>query len=154
MKQRKWLVALVLLAMVTACADQPFYDVYKPIINKSWHHHEKLSFPVHIPDNTIPYDVSIFIRHTGEYDFSTFFFVIRETDPKAISDTSMYKLNLATADGRWIGKSAGNLYERKMLLKEGYTFPDTGMYMFEMEQNMQDNPIHHITDVGLKLERK
>ncbi|MBD1433321.1 gliding motility lipoprotein GldH [Sphingobacterium sp. DN00404] len=143
-----------LLFFVLACVNEPFYDVYKSTANRQWHHHERQTFQVHIDRNNGPYDVWVYIRHTGEYDFANFFFLSHETGPRLKDTSYRHELKLATSDGRWTGKSAGNLYENRRLLKENYTFPDTGMYTFEIEQNMQENPILDITDVGLKIVRK
>lgn len=137
-----------------ACANQPFYDVYKSTANRRWHHHEKQTFQVHIDENGTPYDVWVYIRHTGEYNFANLFFLSHEAGPRLKDTSYRHELKLATPDGRWTGKSAGNLYEKKLLLKENYIFPDTGIYIFEIEQNMQENPILNITDVGLKIVRK
>ncbi|TYR37313.1 gliding motility lipoprotein GldH [Sphingobacterium phlebotomi] len=151
MSLRKWVVGFSLLFFMLACANQPFYDVYKSTANRRWHHHEKQSFQVHINENSALYDIWVYIRHTGEYDFANLFFLSYETGPQLKDTSYRHELKLATPDGRWTGKSAGNLYENKLLLKENYTFPDTGIYTFEIEQNMQDNPILNITDVGLKI---
>lgn len=154
MKLYKGFVGFGLLFFALACVDQPFYDVYKSTANRQWHHHEKQTFQVHIDNNSRKYNVWVHTRHTGEYNFTNLFLLAREMGP-GLKDTSYrYELKLATPDGRWTGKIAANLYENKLLLKENYTFPDTGVYTFEIEQNMRTNPILNITDVGLKIIEK
>ncbi|NGM65585.1 gliding motility lipoprotein GldH [Sphingobacterium sp. SGR-19] len=154
MKLHKRVVGFSLLFFTLACANQPFYDVYKSTVNRRWHHHEKQAFQVHIDENDAQYDVWIYIRHTGEYDFANLFFLSHETGPQLKDNSYRHELRLATPDGRWIGKNAGNLYENKLLLKENYAFPDTGIYTFEIEQNMRENPLLNITDIGLKIIKK
>lgn len=154
MKLLKKVVGFSLLFLLLACANQPFYDVYESTANRRWHFHEKPTFQVDIEDNKALYDVWVYIRHTGEYEYANLFFLAHESGPK-IQDTShRHELKLATPDGRWTGQSAGNLYENRLLLKGSYAFPDTGIYHFSIEQNMRDNPLLDITDIGLKIIKK
>ncbi|PRD48764.1 gliding motility lipoprotein GldH [Sphingobacterium haloxyli] len=154
MKLHKKVVGFSVLFLMLACSNQPFYDVYKTVPNRQWHHHEKQAFQVHITENSARYDIWAYIRHSGEYDYANLFFLLHETGPQLADTSYRHELTLATTDGRWTGKSAGNLYENRLLLKEDYIFPDTGIYTFEIEQNMQEDPILNITDIGLKMVRK
>jgi len=63
-------------------------------------------------------------------------------------------MKLAETDGRWLGNTAGNLYEQSKLLIDDFTFPDTGKYVFSIQQNMRENPLRGINDVGIKLIKK
>src|SRR5690606_11778076 len=118
--------------------------------NRQWHRKEKQMFHVHVTENSRPYDVWMYIRHTGEYDFENLFFIFSQQGPGIPTSSYKQKLNLATPDGRWTGKTAGNLYENRLLLQKNYIFPDTGVYVFEIAQHMHENPIRNITDIGLR----
>jgi len=50
-----------------------------------------------------------------------------------------------------LGNSAGNLYGQTVLLRENFTFPDTGKYVFSVGQSMRENPLRGINDVGIKI---
>jgi len=154
MKLHKRAVGFGLLFLMLACTGGPFYDVYQSTVNRRWHHTDKPSFAVHIEDNKPLYDIWLYIRHTGEYDYANLFFLLHEQGPQLIDTMHRHELRLAKPDGRWTGKRAGNLYENKVLLKENYTFPDTGIYRFDIEQNMHENPLLDITDIGLKIDKK
>jgi gliding motility-associated lipoprotein GldH len=34
-----------------------------------------------------------------------------------------------------------------------FKFPEKGIYTFNIEQNMRDNPLHEVNDVGLRVEK-
>jgi gliding motility-associated lipoprotein GldH len=44
------------------------------------------------------------------------------------------------------------LYSYQLPIYLNYRFPAKGTYIFELEQNMRDNPLKEITDVGLRVE--
>lgn len=154
MKIHKKVIGFSLLFSMLACVNQPFYDVYKSTVNRRWHRHEKPTFQIHVKDTTALYDVWVYIRHTGEYEYANLFFIAHESGPKLQDTFHRHELQLATPDGRWTGQNAGNLYENKLLLKDNYTFPDTGIYSFSIEQNMHENPLLDVTDIGLKIIKK
>jgi gliding motility-associated lipoprotein GldH len=41
-----------------------------------------------------------------------------------------------------------------LIYKEGYKFPSVGTYTIIIEQNMRDNPLKNISDVGIRVEPK
>src|SRR5690606_452865 len=151
MKRCKRIAIFSLLFFLVACVNEPFYDVYKSVENRQWHRTEKQMFHVHVTENSRPYDVWMYIRHTGEYDFENLFFIFSQQGPGIPTSSYKQKLNLATPDGRWTGKTAGTLTENRLLLEKNYLFPVTGVYVFEIAQHMHENPIRNIADIGLKI---
>ncbi|QBQ39637.1 gliding motility lipoprotein GldH [Sphingobacterium psychroaquaticum] len=143
-----------LLLFATACEQQNFYEVNKPILNRSWAYNSMPTFDVKIDDNKAHYDVYIHVRHTGDYNYSNLFFLLHEKGPKVQDTAYRYEVKFAELDGRWMGKNAGSLYSNEVLVKKDFTFPDTGLYHFSVEQNMRENPLKHIADIGIKLIKK
>lgn len=148
----KYLIySISIVALCTSCFSDALFEENKAISNRAWSYEEKPSFDVHIKDNTVPYNVYINLRHTNEYDFSNLFVLLHEKGSQLKDSAYRKEIPLAALDGRWYGKSAGNLYEVQYLAKEKFLFPDTGTYTFSMEQNMRENPLKNIVDVGIKV---
>lgn len=140
--------------LLSSCQEGAFYEKNTAILNRSWEYGDIKEFPVYIEDKNAVYAVYVNLRNTDKYDFSNVFLRIHESGP-AIADTAKrIELKLAELDGRWTGNDAGHLYEHQVLYKENYSFPDTGIYTFGIEQNMRENPLHDISDVGIKLVKK
>jgi gliding motility-associated lipoprotein GldH len=45
------------------------------------------------------------------------------------------------------------MYSYQIPFKTNYRFPAKGNYKFEIEQNMRDNPLRAVSDVGLRVEK-
>lgn len=134
-----------------SCTNNAVYEENRAISERSWSYDEKPRFDVHIDDNKPKYNIYINLRHTNEYDFSNIFVLLHEKGSK-LADTAYRKeISLAQLDGRWLGNSAGSIYEVQYLAKENFTFPDTGVYTFVIEQNMRQDPLKDIVDVGIKV---
>lgn len=128
-------------------------DSSQAIKNRSWSYANKIRIPVEIVDETASYNIYINLRHTGDYKYSNIFLRIhtKGLTGKAISERKEY--TLAYPDGQWLGKGSGNLYSYQLPFKENFRFPRKGKYLFEIEQNMRDNPLKEVTDIGLSIEK-
>ncbi|MVZ65848.1 gliding motility lipoprotein GldH [Sphingobacterium sp. DK4209] len=144
----------ILTLLVSSCQDGYFFEKNIDIPNQSWEYKNKPAFEVQITDKNVKFDVYVNLRHNAYYPFSNIYLLLHEKG-KGLKDTAYrHEIKLAELDGRWTGRSAGNLYEQSVLIKESYSFPDTGKYKFSIEQNMRENPLHGVNDVGLKLIKK
>ncbi|WKK58630.1 gliding motility lipoprotein GldH [Sphingobacterium sp. BN32] len=145
---------LMFIFLLNSCQEGYFFEKNTDIPKQSWDYKNKPAFDVHITEPRTKFDVYVNLRHNAYYPFSNIFILLHEKG-KGLKDTAYrHEVKLAELDGRWTGKSAGNLYEQSILVKENFTFPDTGKYVFSIEQNMRENPLHGINDVGLKLVKK
>lgn len=145
------LYSLPLAFCILSCTDNTVFEQNQAIPNRSWSYDVKPKFDVHIADSNSKYNIYINLRHTNEYDFSNIFVLLHERGNR-LKDTAYRKeIQLAQLDGRWLGRSAGSLYEVQYLAKENFIFPDTGKFTFNIEQNMRENPLKDIVDVGIKI---
>ncbi|GHE29398.1 gliding motility lipoprotein GldH [Sphingobacterium griseoflavum] len=148
------LLFLSILFLCDACNESAVFQRNESILNHSWSYSDIPRFDVHVTDASAHYDIWVNIRHDNDYRYANLFFLLHEKGP-LLSDTShRYEIKLAELDGRWTGKSAGSLYVNQLLVKDAYQFPDTGIYHFAIEQNMRENPLRNITDVGITVVKK
>jgi len=154
-----WLSGFRILVSVTAlsailqgCTDGAVIDTSQEINERTWSYIRKITIPVKIEDTAASYDIYMNLRHTASYKYSNIFILSHITGPDRKKVTERKEFQLAYPDGEWLGSGSGNLYSYQLLLKKGYKFPAPGTYTFEFEQNMRDNPLREISDVGLRIE--
>lgn len=143
-----------LLAICVSCTDSAYFEQNKAIESRAWEYNEIPEFAVRIDDSTARYDLFINLRHSGGYDFSNMYVLLHQKGSKLLDTAYRKEIPLAELDGRWLGKSAGALYEVQYLAHQNFVFPDTGVYTFGIEQNMRQNPLMDVADVGIKLVKK
>jgi gliding motility-associated lipoprotein GldH len=137
----------------TGCANKStVIDLNTPVPDHNWAYLNKFGFAVKIDDNTRPYKLYMNLRVTGDYKYSNLFVLITEVGPDKKAKTSRYELTLAGKDGEWLGKGTGNLYSYQLPFITNYKFPAKGLYQFYIEQNMRDNPLREVSDVGMRVE--
>ncbi|MGV3509299.1 MAG: gliding motility lipoprotein GldH [Sphingobacteriaceae bacterium] len=147
------IIGIVLFAaLFSGCIDNAIIDVNKEITNRNWSYIKKISVPVEITDHTKSYNLYMNLRHTADYKYSNVFVLIHQISPNRKRATERKEFQLAYPDGEWLGSGSGNLYTYQLMFKENYKFPAPGKYTFVFEQNMRDNPLREVTDVGLRVE--
>lgn len=145
------LPALLLFAL--GCTDpNGIIDQNTTIENHNWSYANKVKYPVKIDDAAVPYNIYINLRVTGDYRYSNIFVLLHRSGPK-LNALTRFEIKLADKDGQWLGQGSGNLYSYQVPLITDFKFPSTGTYWFEIEQNMRDNPLHEVSDVGLRIEK-
>ncbi len=119
-----------------------------------WDYDFQPQYTIDVDDKQARYDIFVNIRHNAYYPYHNLFLLLHEKG-KGLRDTAFrYELQLAEDEGKWLGNSAGNLYEQSALVKENVSFPDTGKYTLSLEHNMHENPLRGINDVGIKIIKK
>lgn len=137
--------------LFAACKDSAILDRHVPIADYQWRYNDPVRIAAHIVDANQPYRIYVNLRHTPDYRYSNIFMRITLRQPSGKDSTERVELTLAEPDGRWLGSGTGSLYAHQQLIKDHFVFPDTGQYLFTIEQNMRENPLPEITDVGLRI---
>lgn len=155
MKLRLAYIGLVLAATVLgACSDpKAVIDQNNEIVNNNWSYGNKLKYSVKVDNADITYNLCFNLRVTADYKYSNIFVLMHEAGPGMLPSTVRYEFALANAAGEWYGAGSGNIYSYQVPFKKNYKFPAKGTYVFEIEQNMRDNPLREVSDVGLRVEK-
>lgn len=143
---------LLLVLLLTGCTDNAIIDVNKEVSDRNWSYIKKIRIPVKIENEKQAYNLYLNLRHTADYNYSNIFILIHQSGPGIKPTTERKEFQLAYTDGEWLGSGSGNLYSYQLLFRKNYVFPAKGTYLFEFEQNMRDNPLREVSDVGLRVE--
>ncbi len=134
----------------SSCNFNTVVDTNQSIENNRWLYANVAKADFEIKDVTKPYQVNFKLRINTEYRYSNLFVLATLKDAKSRKKTR-YQFKLAKEDGTWLGKGSGDLYTYSFPLLKNHRFADTGKYSIEIEQNMRDNPLLGISDVGIEV---
>lgn len=143
---------LLISLIVSSCKDSALLDKNITIAEHQWDYAHPAEIAVHITDPSRAYRIYLNLRHTPDYQYANVFLLMHLRQPSGKDTTERIELTLAEPDGRWVGRSAGSNYSFQELIKDNYRFADSGQYVFALEQNMRENPLREITDVGIRIE--
>ncbi|MEJ5993920.1 gliding motility lipoprotein GldH [Pedobacter sp. Du54] len=140
------------ILLFNSCTNTNLADVNLAIPENGWTYAKSIKATVDIQDPALTYDVSFKIRNTSDYRYSNIYVIMRLKSEQRFLKDGRYQFQLAKATGQWIGKGSGNLYSNTFPLLKKFRFPKAGKYEIEVEQNMRDNPLVGISDVGITVE--
>lgn len=153
-KRFVFLLAIGTVLLGTGCSDpNAVIDNNTVIPNNNWSYVNKIKSRVTVMDETVPYNLYMNLRVTADYKYANLFVLIKQVSPDKQAHSTRYEFKLANADGEWLGDGSGSIYSYQVPFKTAYKFPAKGVYTFEIEQNMRDNPLREVTDVGIRVER-
>ena len=130
------------------------FQSYKSVKGHQWHYNEPIDFEFEFHDtDTAKYDIDINLRHTGSFPYKNCWIWVHFTYPSGEKLSHRKELELCNNLGEWYGKGLNNIFDvRNTILKQA-NFHEKGKYKISIEQNMRDNPLHEVLDVGLRIQK-
>jgi len=147
------LVLSAIVLVLQSCTDNHLIDTNTSVQENSWAYAKSIKEKIEIKDITKSYQIYFKLRHTTAYRYSNLY-VIMHLRGTGINKHIRYQFKLARQDGRWIGKGSGDIYSNVFPLLSDFHFEKAGSYEVEIEQNMRDNPLVGISDVGVLVREK
>ena len=125
-----------------------------PIPDQTWYHTNKPSFTFTITDTTASYNIFIVLRHTDAYNYNNLWLILGS---QALGD-SIHSQNINIELGNdakgWEGTGMDDIFEiRKNITPGPLPFKKAGNYTFTIAQIMRENPLRHILNVGIRVEK-
>jgi gliding motility-associated lipoprotein GldH len=145
---------LVVLFLTIACNPDIVYENNVRMPGDKWSRYHIPVFEVEIADTLNPHDLFINLRNTGEYPRSNLFLFISAKSPQGAFTRDTLELVLAEPSGKWKGKGFGSIWQNRFFYRQNVRFPETGIYIIEIEQAMRLEELPGILDMGLRVEKK
>lgn len=134
-----------------SCQRGYLFESAISIPNHGWASDEFVSFEVKVADTLQEYNISINLRNEGRYEFSNLFLFVNTLAPSGAQIRDTIECTLADKSGKWLGRGVAGQYSHKIPYKSNVRFPLTGIYRFEIEHGMRNDPLFHITDIGISI---
>lgn len=147
------IISTCIYFLFSSCDSKRYFEEYTEIPSQSWNRNNILKYNVNISDTKMPLNIFLNIRNSGKYNYSNIYVFLKTQSPDSIVRIDTIQCVIADDNGRWLGKGIGDLWDNQILLRRNVVFPDTGNYIFEIEQAMRDEVLEHISDVGIRIEK-
>jgi gliding motility-associated lipoprotein GldH len=148
--------AMVLLAL-TSCDTIDLYEKTVPLKDHQWQSSYKPEFRFTVKDSTQPYQLFVVLRHNEKYNWNNMWVNLEAEMPGAPKKVFKLELPLATNDKGWLGTAMDDIYEDRIpvtLDPSQFNFQRAGEYRFTLQHVMREDPLQHVMNVGLRIEKK
>jgi gliding motility-associated lipoprotein GldH len=136
-----------------SCGQKDFFIRNYPVESEVWPANRFYRFEVPVTDTTGVYNIYLQVRNDGRYEYSNLWLFIRTNSPTGASLRDTLECRLANEHGRWEGKGSGGRFSLEVPLRYQVRFPNSGLYLFEIDHGMRDKELKYITDIGLRIEK-
>jgi gliding motility-associated lipoprotein GldH len=140
--------------LFASCTRINVYEKSIAINNHSWESGFKPSFTFNISDTTSYYNILLIIRHADAYNFNNIWLNIYTQAPGEKAKKQQLPIQLANNKKGWLGSGMDDIYEHRVLItREPVQLKKAGDYTFTLQQIMREDPLLHVMDVGVRVER-
>jgi gliding motility-associated lipoprotein GldH len=151
--KRYFFLALITVAL-SACIQLNTFEHTVQIPGHSWSYNNQPEVSFNITDTSATYNVFITLRHTDAYAYKNIWLNIATRQPGDSSyRKERFELTLQQADGRWLGTGLSDIWEVRHPLFSNVKFKKSGTYSIRLRQIMRDNPLQHIMNAGVRIEK-
>ncbi|MCC7401012.1 MAG: gliding motility lipoprotein GldH [Chitinophagaceae bacterium] len=138
---------------LTSCTTIDLYEKDVAIPGHEWKSSYKPVFDFIIKDTTVPYQFFLVLRHTEKYNYTNIYVNLYIKAPGSDSITKIQRSLMLADNNGWMGSGMDDIYEHRIPL--GAPQPlKAGSYQFTVEQIMREDPLEHVLNVGLRIEKK
>lgn len=155
-KIRHPFTATLFLMLATAgffsCVTADLYEKSIALPDHKWSSGFKPEFNFHIKDSVPLYQLYFIIRHTEKYNYNNIWISLNSTPPGDTVHKASFECRLAS-NNQWLATGMGDIYEHRIKLTEPVRLK-AGDYHFSIENIMREDPLLHVLNVGLRIEKK
>lgn len=144
-------MAVALLFGGCRAGENKIIDEFKEVNMDKWSWHSPVDFTFEIKEPGYYYDFYCGLRISGSYNYSNIWLIYTVDGPK-LSTKEKLQIQLSDNTGKWLGKGMNNLLVYKALFARKVKL-EPGKYTIKFTQNMRDEELRYVSDVGLKVVR-
>jgi gliding motility-associated lipoprotein GldH len=148
------LLAATSLQLATlSCTTVDLYEKSVVIPNHAWQSNFKPSFTFVIKDTTQQYQLYLVLRHTEKYNFNNIYIKLKVQKEGGKSAESTWDVSLADQEQGWKASGMNDIYEHRTAIGVPVYY-EKGTYTFTLEQIMREDPLQHVLNAGIRIEKK
>jgi gliding motility-associated lipoprotein GldH len=144
------------LLLLASCTKIDVFEKNAQIPKHEWKWDYKPEISFSITDTTSAYNVFITLRHTDAYEYRNLWLFVATKQPgdTSYNQKERIELPLQSPDGKWLSATGmDDIWEHRIRLFDKVRFKKSGTYSIQLEQNMRDNPLKHIMNAGVRIEK-
>jgi len=139
------------LCLVT-CTTIDLYEKTISLPDREWKGTYKPEFEFIIKDTVSLYNVFFVMRHTEEYNYKNIWINLYSQQPGDTLRKAPFELQLATNEKGWLGFGLDDIYEHRQQLVDKARLK-AGTYKLVLENIMREDPLQHVLNVGIRIEK-
>jgi len=144
------LYSSLLIFFLSSCSGNEELTTFYKFKDQTWPRFNILHLEIPVKLQRKSYDVTLFIRHTKEYEFDAIDFNMLMTTPSGEERIKEYHMNIKKKDGGFIGPCAKDSCEVSINLKRQLMLTK-GILTIEIENLVPRLEVKGLLSIGIRL---
>ena len=152
--QTSRIVLVICCLQLAACNTIGVFEQTIAFNKQEWAGSNKPSFNFTITDTLASYNIYVVLRHTDAYSYNNIWMKCTRKGPDT---TYMQQVDLRLASNGlgWLGTGMDDIWEHRIPITQGPArFRKSGAYTFILEQVMRQDPLLHVLNAGIRVEKQ
>ena len=137
---------------LVSCSTVDLYEKTVSLPDHEWKGDYKPEFEFIIKDTISLYNVFFVLRHTEKYNYKNIWINLYSQQPGDTLRKAPFELTLATNEKGWLGSGLDDIYEHRVKLVEKVRLK-AGTYKLILENIMREDPLQHVLNAGIRIEK-
>jgi len=148
-------IIVLFVLFVSSCTTVGVFEKNVAIPGHAWSSNFKPEIQFEVSDTAARYNIYIVLRHSDAYRYKNIWVNVHTFYPSGDSTSQALDLTLATDEKGWLGSGMDDIFEHRIPI----TPPQNpqplraGTYRFVLENIMREDPLKHVMNVGIRLEK-
>jgi gliding motility-associated lipoprotein GldH len=153
--KNKIFIFLPVFFIFTACNKINVYEKHANIPGFAWNKSFKPQFEFENTSTENRYRIFLVLRHTNAYRYNNIWVKLNITPKGDSTQSEEFNIPLTSNNEQWAGTGMDDIYElrRELKLRTIKLEKNISSCTFSLEQVMRDNPLKHIINAGLRIEK-
>lgn len=143
---------MLLVLSLASCQTIDIYEKTTAFKTHSWKSAEKPSFTFEIKDTASLYNIFLVLRHEDAYNYNNIWINLTVKDPADVV-TIRREFILGNNKQGWLGSGMDDVFEHRIAFNSKPATLRRGIYTFTLQQDMREDPLEHVMNVGIRVEK-
>ena len=148
----KFYILLITIVCLASCETIDVYEKTATFPLHTWKSNEKPAFTFEITDTSALYNIFLVLRHEDAYNYNNIWINLTMKSPTE-EVTIRREFILANNRQGWLGSGMDDIFEHRMAFNDKPTSLHKGKYTFTLQQDMREDPLDHILNAGIRVEK-
>ena len=154
MMRLKTFLFFSILCILFACNKMDVFEKNVSLPKHSWESSFQPTIEFEIKDTIAAYNLFVVVRHSNSYKFNNLWIKATVKQPGSDSTHSQqFDLLLANDSKGWLGEGMDDIFEHRILIQPQTKFSRSGKYQISIQQIMRQDPLEHVMNIGLRVEK-
>jgi gliding motility-associated lipoprotein GldH len=149
-------ITLLLLLAITvgSCTTIDVFEKSNHFSNQQWAAVDTPIINFTVTDTSSLYNVYLVLRHTDAYNYNNIWVNITTKTPQNTVLNQQLNVELAKNNKGWLGTGMDDIFEHRIrITRQAIALPAKGNYSFTLKQLMRQDPLQHVLNAGIRIEK-